>query len=264
MAEKSPQTRNELEDHLHEQLRLMTSSILSFDNRLEEEGKRIALGIRLLVHDTGKSTSLLGQLGHKKIQFYDTSDDLDQNSLELHLSHSGLITLNLHSGCYAPYLDSSINNEKLVTFDEWWDKIIFVDKEHNAITRRELVLCIADQDGGAHVDPYLDETYARLSRQNSLGWWVGDGKLSRPPTGKPALVAIRQIAHELFKSLEPITGLKPPLPMQRPGLFISNLRIQTAPIASTQRNAANRKHKVGRNDPCPCGSGKKYKKCHGK
>jgi preprotein translocase subunit SecA len=21
--------------------------------------------------------------------------------------------------------------------------------------------------------------------------------------------------------------------------------------------------RVGRNDPCPCGSGKKYKKCHG-
>ncbi|TFI73665.1 hypothetical protein CKN60_06635 [Carnobacterium divergens] len=21
---------------------------------------------------------------------------------------------------------------------------------------------------------------------------------------------------------------------------------------------------LGRNDPCPCGSGKKYKKCHGK
>jgi preprotein translocase subunit SecA len=25
----------------------------------------------------------------------------------------------------------------------------------------------------------------------------------------------------------------------------------------------NRERKVGRNDPCPCGSGKKYKKCHG-
>jgi preprotein translocase subunit SecA len=25
----------------------------------------------------------------------------------------------------------------------------------------------------------------------------------------------------------------------------------------------NFKEKVGRNDPCPCGSGKKYKKCHG-
>jgi len=22
--------------------------------------------------------------------------------------------------------------------------------------------------------------------------------------------------------------------------------------------------KAGRNDPCPCGSGKKYKQCHGK
>jgi preprotein translocase subunit SecA len=22
--------------------------------------------------------------------------------------------------------------------------------------------------------------------------------------------------------------------------------------------------KVGRNDPCPCGSGQKFKKCHGK
>jgi uncharacterized protein YecA (UPF0149 family) len=22
--------------------------------------------------------------------------------------------------------------------------------------------------------------------------------------------------------------------------------------------------KIGRNDPCPCGSGKKYKRCHGK
>jgi uncharacterized protein YchJ len=24
------------------------------------------------------------------------------------------------------------------------------------------------------------------------------------------------------------------------------------------------KRKIGRNDPCPCGSGKKYKKCHGR
>ena len=26
----------------------------------------------------------------------------------------------------------------------------------------------------------------------------------------------------------------------------------------------NREEKVGRNQPCPCGSGKKYKNCHGK
>jgi preprotein translocase subunit SecA len=31
-----------------------------------------------------------------------------------------------------------------------------------------------------------------------------------------------------------------------------------------QLSASNHEPKVGRNDPCPCGSGKKYKKCHGK
>lgn len=34
-----------------------------------------------------------------------------------------------------------------------------------------------------------------------------------------------------------------------------------APVSQTIRRAAP---KVGRNDPCPCGSGRKYKHCHGK
>ena len=29
------------------------------------------------------------------------------------------------------------------------------------------------------------------------------------------------------------------------------------------RPSVRQEPKVGRNDPCPCGSGKKYKKCHG-
>jgi preprotein translocase subunit SecA len=32
-----------------------------------------------------------------------------------------------------------------------------------------------------------------------------------------------------------------------------------APVQQVKREGA----KIGRNDPCPCGSGKKYKKCHG-
>ena len=41
-------------------------------------------------------------------------------------------------------------------------------------------------------------------------------------------------------------------------------------LASTDQQADEHKpfvrggEKVGRNDPCPCGSGKKYKQCHGK
>ncbi len=35
---------------------------------------------------------------------------------------------------------------------------------------------------------------------------------------------------------------------------------EMSPSSPTRREVA----KVGRNDPCPCGSGKKFKKCHGK
>jgi preprotein translocase subunit SecA len=33
--------------------------------------------------------------------------------------------------------------------------------------------------------------------------------------------------------------------------------------AAASKPSSNGAPKVGRNDPCPCGSGKKYKKCHG-
>ncbi len=32
---------------------------------------------------------------------------------------------------------------------------------------------------------------------------------------------------------------------------------------ATEKKQAVSDKKAGRNDPCPCGSGKKYKKCHG-
>ena len=32
--------------------------------------------------------------------------------------------------------------------------------------------------------------------------------------------------------------------------------------SSEQKQVIRDGEKVGRNDPCPCGSGKKYKKCH--
>jgi preprotein translocase subunit SecA len=35
-------------------------------------------------------------------------------------------------------------------------------------------------------------------------------------------------------------------------------------IEEKQKTVKREGKKVGRNDPCPCGSGKKYKKCHGR
>ena len=48
---------------------------------------------------------------------------------------------------------------------------------------------------------------------------------------------------------------------ERELIFQAASRSRAGPVARApvQRDAP----KVGRNDPCPCGSGKKYKKCHG-
>lgn len=35
-------------------------------------------------------------------------------------------------------------------------------------------------------------------------------------------------------------------------------------MTETEAKMATQGHKIGRNDPCPCGSGKKYKQCHGR
>ena len=39
---------------------------------------------------------------------------------------------------------------------------------------------------------------------------------------------------------------------------------QVAPDTAAPAMPFVRGDKIGRNDPCPCGSGKKYKHCHGK
>jgi preprotein translocase subunit SecA len=41
---------------------------------------------------------------------------------------------------------------------------------------------------------------------------------------------------------------------------VAGIPAPKAPSAPITRAAA----KIGRNDPCPCGSGKKYKECHGR
>jgi preprotein translocase subunit SecA len=43
---------------------------------------------------------------------------------------------------------------------------------------------------------------------------------------------------------------------------LAELQFSSA-TGTAQQPQASKGPKVGRNDPCPCGSGKKYKKCHG-
>ena len=46
-------------------------------------------------------------------------------------------------------------------------------------------------------------------------------------------------------------------------LVLNNIRVEKKSENQEDKNVEPISKKIGRNDPCPCGSGKKYKQCHG-
>ena len=71
------------------------------------------------------------------------------------------------------------------------------------------------------------------------------------------LVAYKREGHNLFQSLLSATKYDVVHTIYKAGI------VREAP-RPREAVAVTAGHKIGRNDPCPCGSGKKYKKCHGK
>lgn len=67
-----PQSLDELQEHFAEQIYFLKASADAFDKGFEGESKRLAVALRVLLHDTPKSKSLLGQLELKDHLFYDT------------------------------------------------------------------------------------------------------------------------------------------------------------------------------------------------
>ncbi len=74
-------------------------------------------------------------------------------------------------------------------------------------------------------------------------------ELAPPPEQKAPAVEKMQTQHQAVSAYE-ATG---------PGNAVTN-----NPEGAAQRPQQRQEPKVGRNDPCPCGSGRKYKKCCGK
>jgi preprotein translocase subunit SecA len=69
------------------------------------------------------------------------------------------------------------------------------------------------------------------------------------PTGTPDPNEF-EFKHEAFEGLGGEGVAEPPPPEQ--------------PVIGEKKPFVRPDRKIGRNDPCPCGSGKKYKHCHGK
>ena len=91
----------------------------------------------------------------------------------------------------------------LKPFTHWWENSVMRDADRGTWSRKDLVLTLANKEGGAHVDPSLDDKYERMVTSNGLGWTTGDHQGAQDPFGGNAIsAAVRQIGFEVTTTLD--------------------------------------------------------------
>jgi hypothetical protein len=241
-------TREELEAHLTKQIGFLRRSADAFDAGYTDEATRMAQVLRILFHDKGPSHSLLGQLGIKNKRFLDTSPPMiGGNELaEVSLVHVGIGGAGGQK-FIAPLSD--VLQKRLIPGVHWWEQIVIRNRDSHVFSRSRLALTMANQDGGAHVDPSIDREYREIA-EGALGYqFLTDGVPVTP--NDVMFVTIRQIAHEVLSTL--VVDYRP----ERKVLDVGIIVLQSTLFKGVQP----KKHSP--NKPCPCNSGLKYKKCHG-
>lgn len=216
---KIPQSEIDLKKQLDEQINFIKKSCAEFDGGEVSEAKRIALSIRILLHDTRRSTSLLNSLGDKsKIFFLDSAFSFNPHNLA---PHQGLVIMECNADTvhtkveYKPLLGTHISmqhQEKWIPFTDWWQHTVIKDQKGNLFSRKDLILHIADTDGGAHIDKDLDQNYVDLSRNNSTGFYFAmklqGGEEHHIALKNIELASVRQIGFEIIQSLIKYDNIK--------------------------------------------------------
>lgn len=197
---KYRQTKDDLKKQWVDQIDFINRSSNSYDSGLHSEAKRIATSLRILFHTTRNSKSLFSQLECSNNFLLWSSGSLYTPSNLL--SSWSLLYLNLNGTetVYFPILKEIPSRTFFLEIDDWWNEIIFDDKKH-FMSRKDVVLSVANQDGGAHVDPEFNESYSNITKRDSLGYLI-DNKGSVIPTNNPIYASIRQIACEVLYSCE--------------------------------------------------------------
>lgn len=250
-----PRDESEYPGAFRTQLELLGNAANGFDGGSLAEAQNLATRIRVLLHDgPGPGRSFLAQIGIKeRLPYLDTAQAEDPPGV---IGFGGGLCMisavmgDEGSSRYKAPLDRLAPERlhPLSAFVDWWQDEILADDRGNSFSRRAFVLAVANQDGGSHFDDTLDAAYAELTRDRSLTSFQpapgGDESFKNiaPPT-------IRQIAYELQQTLASQVVDDPAVPF--------GLRVR-APICSL---SIHTRVDAGRNDPCPCESGLKTKRC---
>ena len=198
-------TQDELIEQVTTQRKLLQLSMDAFDAGNEVAALQLAVTIRVLVHDTTNSASLLQQLGVKDSwQWITAASPVDKANVNttwnltlMAISAEGPVTWEPQGRDYLEQFQT------FVTFDEWWKTPVVKDENGAEFHRRGLVLVLANKAGGAHVDKVPKDAEA-LRSQGSLGW---ESLQSGLITQSPIEPSVRTIAEELAYMIDnnPIT-----------------------------------------------------------
>lgn len=196
-----PQLNEDMLAHLQEQDRFLYRSADAFDDGDESEARRLAVTIRVLVHDTAHSKSLLEQFGLKRYPFADSAGPLRPGNL---MTESPLTIMESgpEGARFRPQFVNPPQSPIGQPFARWWSTPVVKDRAGSKFSRADLVLGVADQDGGAHVDHAFDDRYSRLTRSNSLDWVRHTELDGDQPIGSPVLPSVRRIAEEVLITLQ--------------------------------------------------------------
>lgn len=246
-------TPEQVSEHLVDQLRFLKKSARDFDSGDRGEYKRMAAAIRILFHETRNSSSLIKQARLETRRYLTSSPPMVENNL---VSHSGLICIATGSDGRVRFLAKLDPAPMIfVPMEVWWNQPVIWDRQSLPFSRKDLVLNVANKDGGAHVDPRIDEAFAAM-RSGALGW-----RSNSPYLRNPEMHSIRQIAHEVLKSL------KPDYSQIHPKKKIAMITSDFAVVSGGGFPLGNQMEEYQLTLPsnvCPCGSGLEFSLCHGR
>jgi len=143
----------------------------------------------VLIHETGSSKALLKQLDQSYLQF----EILDRDETpppEASGPPLFRIPISLQINAQGTSLSSEISEETRVRYPlgHWWERPdVLVLPNVGGFTRKEVIMGLANKEGGAHVDPDISKKYQRLTECKSVQ--VGNSKDSLTPLKLSRLLA---------------------------------------------------------------------------
>jgi hypothetical protein len=277
MASGASNGEQDFRAHLIEQLGFLNASAAAYDDGVESEAKRLAVAIRTLVHDGSGSRSLLTLLGVRdRLPWTDSAAGVVREAALAIGSGLCVSRMDLASGesRFAAPLDN-LPPERIhpgAAFVDWWKDPVLTDADGREFSRRDLVLGVANKDGGAHVDAALPPAYRALTRDNSIGMTqsasegpnsaalgfgitvapdgLARGRVDGPPLENSlALAHVRQITWEFRDTIRRHLVVEAERPYVRASICPLSIHTEV---------------RADRDGRCPCGSGRAFERCFGR